>query len=90
MLSLWLLFYGENRHFIQLQNKGKQQQGNTENNLWNHTMLNLACAAVAAGEVSYKEGRIKRQGHDHVRKDESLWKTSSQQYLSLAFLVEKA
>lgn len=53
-------------------------------------MLNIAHAAVSAGEVSYKEGRIKHHGRDHVRKDESRWKTSSQQYLSLAFPVEKA
>lgn len=54
-------------------------------------MLNIACAAVSAGEVSYKEGRIEeRQGHDHIRKDESQRKASSRQYLSLAFPVEKA
>lgn len=53
-------------------------------------MLTIACAAVSAGEVSYKEGRIEEhQGHDHIRKDESQRKASSRQYLSLAFPVKR-
>lgn len=41
-------------------------------------MLNIAGAAISADEVSYKEGSINQQGHEHVRQNESQQKKSAQ------------